>query len=184
MKLFVILAGMGLIFCTGNLLATDQASSEMQARNGGYYLLHHLLGQEADVDKVMLVKNGPPEIGRFTKSISALANEDLDKLDALQAKDKTLNFDENPLPAIENDVRGSIEGDKQHQLLFGTTGSAFVRALVVSQIEASMYAKHIAKVLADRAKSPRAQKALEKISEQWAHINDQAYTLLGSPVAR
>lgn len=182
MRLFGILAGM--ILCGGNILAADDAHHAVQDRNGGYYLLHHLLGQEADVDKIMLAKNAPPEIGALTKSISALADDDIDKLDALQARDKTLRFDENPLPAFEQDVRDSIADDKQHQLLFGTTGPAFTRALIVSQIEASMYAKHLAKVLADREKNARAQKVLEKISDQWARMTDKANALLGSSAAR
>jgi hypothetical protein len=182
MELFGILAGM--VLCVGNLGAADDAHNEVKDRNGGYYLLHNLLGQEADVDKIMLAKDAPPEIGALTKSISALAHDDLDKLDALQAKDKTISFDGNPLPAFENDVRASIADDKQHLLLFGTKGPAFVRALVVSQIEASTYAKHLAKVLADREKNARARMALEKISDQWARMADKAYALLGSSAAR
>jgi hypothetical protein len=182
MKLFTLMA-LGLIAGSGILAASDQAlSKEQKDRNGGYYLLHDLLDQEADVDKIMLVKNAPPEIGHFTKTISALASESLATLDKLKSQDSTLNFDKNPLPAIEIEVRKSITDDKEHQLLFGTKGPAFVRALLVSQIQAGNYAKHLAKVLAQH-ESGDTRAALEKMADQWSRQVEKAYSLLESDAA-
>jgi hypothetical protein len=176
---------LGLLVCAQNIRAADQVpDAEQKDRNGGYYLLHNLLHDEADVDKIMLIKNASPEIGRFTKEVSALANDSLATLDSLQDKDPAIHFGDNPLPPIEQAVRDSIKGDKQHQLLFGTKGAAFVRALLVSQIEASMYAKHLATVLADREKNDHARHALEKMSGQWSRMADHAYTLLAESAAR
>jgi len=173
----------GLIACPGLVLASDQAlSAEQRDRNGGYYLLHHLLDQEADVDKIMLLKNAPPAIGHFTKTISALATESLGTLDKLKATDRTIDFDQNPLPPIEIEVRKSIADDKQQQLLFGTTGPAFARALLVSQIEAANYAGHLAKVLA-RHESGDTRDALNRMSASWARQVEKASALMASPAA-
>ena len=184
MQWFALIAMAGLVACSGISSAADNAlSAEQQKRNGGYYLLHDLLGQESNVDKIMLAKDAPEEIGRYTKTISALADESLATLDKLQAEDRTMRFDKNPLPDIEIEVRSSIKDDKQHQLLFGTKGPAFVRALLVSQIDAADYAKHLAKVLAQH-ESGDTRTTLEKMSEKWARQVEKAYALLGSAAAR
>jgi len=147
-------------------------------------LFHHLCDQEADVDKIMLLKNAPPEIGQYTKDIAALAHESLDAMDAFQAKDSSIRFDVNPLPAVEQEVRDEIQADKQHQLLFGTKGPAFARTLVVAQIEASTYAKHLASVLATHVTSEHERHALDKLSAKWAALADKGYALLGSSATR
>ena len=100
-------------------------------------------------------------------------------LDQLQSADKAIDFEQNPLPRLEIEVRKSIAADKQHQLIFATSGPAFVRALVVSQIEAANYAKHLAQVLAEH-ESGQTSQALEKMSDKWAREVDKAYALLGS----
>ena len=165
------------------MAANDALSPQQRERNGGYYLLHDLLSQESDVDKIMLAKNAPPEIGAYTKTISALAHESLATLDKLKSWDSTIDFDKNPLPPIEIEVRKSITADKQHQLLFGTTGPAFTRALLISQIDAANYAKHLAKVLAQH-ESGDTRAALEKISDKWSRQVEKAYGLLGTGAAR
>ena len=47
-------------------------------------------------------------------------------------------------------MRDSIREDKKQQLLFDTTGTEFIRAFLVTQIEASTYAMNLSKVLADK----------------------------------
>ncbi len=146
--------------------------------NGGYYLLHHLCEDESGVAMIMIVKNAPPEIGSFTKRISRTADESIASLDDLRQGNRQLSFDKNPLPPVEQDVRDSIRGDKTHQLLEGTTGAEFVRTLLVSQIEASGYAMHLSKVLAENEKNPVRIQALQNISAKWLAIRRESYRLL------
>jgi hypothetical protein len=148
--------------------------------NGGYYLLHHLCEDEAKLPLLLDVKDAPPEIEKYAVHISKTAKESITALEHLQENDPHLNFDKNPLPRIERDVRESIQADKQHQLLFGTTGAEFVRALLVSQVEASSYARNLAKVLSQQEKNPDRVKTLQHISVQWRAIHEEAMRLLRS----
>ena len=156
----------------------SETSEHRDYLNGGYYLLHHLCADEAKLPLLLDVKDAPPEIEKYAVHISKTAKESITALERLQENDPHLNFDKNPLPRIERDVRESIQADKQHQLLFGTTGAEFVRALLVSQVEASSYALNLAKVLSQQEKNPDRVKTLQHISVQWRAIHEEAMRLL------
>jgi hypothetical protein len=156
----------------------SETSEHRDYLNGGYYLLHHLCEDEAKLPLLLDVKDAPPEIEKYAVHISKTAKESIAALERLQENDPDLNFDKNPLPRIERDVRESIQADKQHQLLFGTTGAEFVRALLVSQVEASSYALNLAKVLSQQEKNPDRVKTLQHISVQWRAIHEEAMRLL------
>jgi hypothetical protein len=127
---------------------------------------------------LMLVKHVPPEISKYADDISKVAKKNLDALERFQSGDKAIRFDQNPLPAIEQETRDSIKGDKQHALLFGTSNSEFVRNFLVSQIEASTYAMHLNKVLADAETDPARAETLRRLSTDWMTARAGAYQLL------
>jgi len=156
----------------------DEATEQQEKLNGGYYLLHELNQDEAQVPLLLLVKHAPAEITTFADHISKTAKETLADLDRLQKDDPSIRFDRNPLPQMERDTRASIKADKQHQLLFGTTGSEFVRALLVAQIEASTYALNLSKVLAEQETDPHRVKILRHISARWLDMRNEAFRIL------
>jgi len=125
-----------------------------------------------------MVKHAPPEISSFADEISKTGKETMSALDRLREHDSAIRFDQNPLPAIERETRDFIKDDKQHQLLFGTKDSEFVRCVLVSQIEASTYAKNLASVLADQETSPDRSRALRQISARWDGIRNKTYRIL------
>jgi hypothetical protein len=171
----LLLGGLGLAVVFTNPIRASDDSDRQDKLNGGYYLLHQLCDQEAQLPMLALLKTTPPEIVSYVDRIAKTANESKTALDRMQDHDPAIRFDKNPLPPIEREVRESISDAKQHQLLFGTSNGAFVRALLVSQIEASNYALNIAKVLADQENDPARVKALETIQTRWQSILDEAY---------
>jgi len=185
MKLLAVLLGILSLMMTSQLNAAPPSLSvEQKARNDGLYLFKTLCGKEEKVELIMLVKTAPPEIGAYTKELSAQARESLALIEELQKESPSIKLDQEPLPQVEVDTRASIQEDKQHSLLFGTKGPAFSRALVVTQIEACMYAKHLTLVLAKNVKRESQQKALLKNSAQWDKLMEKGFTLLGSKVVR
>ena len=156
----------------------DGESARQEKLNGGYFLLHQLCENEAQLPLLLDVKHAPDHIEAFAIRISKTAKETNSVLEQMQDGDPALQFDRNPLPSIERDARASIQDEKQHQLLFGTSDDAFVRALLVSQIEASNYAHNLAKVLSEQENDPKRMKLLEKISAKWLALNREAFRLL------
>jgi hypothetical protein len=178
----LIRAGLLVFFVTFFCVVTPTRGSDVSDHqnylNGGYYLLHHLCEDEAKLPLLLDVKTAPPEIKSYADHISKAAKETIADLEHMQETDACLKFDKNPLPRIERDVRESIQADKQHQLLFGTSGAEFARALLVSQAEASAYALNLAKVLSQQENEPDRVKTLQHISVKWRTIHQETMRLL------
>ena len=172
-----LLAGF-LILSVGSNLSAGEKSDAQAELNGGYYLLHQLCDDEAHLGLLLMVKDAPKVISTYAREVADVADKDRATLERLQDTDKYLKLDDNPLPPIELAVRDSIKDEKQHRLLFGTTGSDFVQSLLVSQLEASTYATNIAKVLAAKEKDPDRIRTLQRISAHWAKLRDEGYQLL------
>jgi hypothetical protein len=154
------------------------ASDPLGKLNGGYYLLHQLGENETQVPLLMIVKHTPSEIDTYADRLSKTARETLTALEHFQQRDSSIRFDRNPLPQIERDTRASIKADKQHQLLFGKSNSEFVRAFLVSQIEACAYALNLSKVLADQESDPDRARTLRHISSLWLGMRNAAFRIL------
>jgi hypothetical protein len=157
-----------------------EASEYQHKLNGGYYLLHKLYEDEEQVPFLLDIKTAPPNVSSFADQVSKTAKAGLATLDKMRESDASINWDSNPLPAIEQEVRDSIKSEKQHQLLFGTKGPDFERAFLVSQAEASMYAENISKVLAGQDKNPDHVRDLNRMSEKWHAIYEEIFRMLRS----
>jgi len=161
-----------------NLICPAEPSEKQAKLNGGYYLLHKLGDDESQLPLLLDLKHAPPEVSPYADQISKMGKETMKTIEGFQDHDPALQFDRNPLPAIEQDTRASIKDDKQHQLLFGTHDSEFVRALLVSQIEATSYATNLCKVLADQESDPARAKTLARLGAKWLDLRSKAFELL------
>jgi hypothetical protein len=148
-------------------------------RNGGYYLLHKLSDDESHLPLLLLIKSCPKEVHEFADKISSNAKENMAVLDRIRSHDPSMSYDENPLPQFEQDIRASIKEEKQHQLLFATSGPAFVRALLISQSEATKYGANITKVLAEDEPDPDRAATFRRLSAKWERLYDEDFQMLG-----
>jgi hypothetical protein len=162
------------------LLPARAGDDNARYLNNGYSLLHNLCDQETQLDMILIVKTAPKDVADFAHEVSRAAKANEALLEDLRDHDKAIRFNQSGLPKFEVDTRESIKGDKQHMLLFGTKGSAFARALLVTQIEAGTYGMNLAKVLADAEPNPHRAAVLQKISARWGKIRDKAYRLLNA----
>jgi hypothetical protein len=165
------------VFLALPLRAADDGAAY---RTNGYSLLYKLCDQEKPVDMILIVKTTPKEIADYLHQVSASARQDVAWLDDLQEHDKGLTFDQSGLPPFEEATRASIQDSKEHLLLFGSSGSAFVRALLVTQIEAGTYATNLAKVLANSEPDEKRAAVVRKIGARWEKLRDRAYALLNA----
>jgi hypothetical protein len=155
-----------------------RADSTQHDLNNGYSLMHHLCEQEKQVDLILMIKTTPKPVADFAHEVSKSAGDDLRILDQMAAHDPAIRFDMPGLPPIETKTRESIKDDKQHTLLFGTEGSDFAKALLVTQIEAGTYGMNMCKVMSDEESSGHRATELLRISDHWKKLRDKAYTLL------
>ena len=178
MKTHPALCALCLFGLLGAGIRGDDSVSPRENLNGGFFLLHDLLSDEHDVPLLTDLKTSPQEIQDFAKKVSLTAEDGKAALDKMRDSDPKISWDKNPLPKIEQDVRASIKGEKQHQLLFGTKDNDFVRAFLVSQAEASKYAANIAKVMAQEDKNPRHVHELTRISDRWHALYEEDFRLM------
>lgn len=155
-----------------------EVSPQQAKLNGGYYLLHKLSNDEAQLPLLLDLKTAPAEVQKFANRISKIAKETEGDIETMRDRDPALRYDQNPLPAIEQETRESISSDKQHMLLFGKKGPEFVRALLNTQIEATSYGLNLCKVLADQETDPGRAKTLRHLSAQWLALRDEAFRIL------
>jgi hypothetical protein len=81
------------------------------------------------------------------------------------------------LPSFEIDVRTSMANDRKQQLIWGTSGSAFAQALVMTQSETTNYGLHVAKVLSETEPDSDRARAMRHIYDKWLALHDEAYQL-------
>jgi hypothetical protein len=176
----ILTAAFGLIVCgfAAKSARGDDASPRQAKLNGGYYLLHTLADNEAQLPILLDLKTAPREVQTFADHISKLGKETEGDIEKMSDHDPALRYDKNPLPEIEQETRDSIKDDKQHMLLFGTKGPEFVRALINSQIEATTYAINLSKVLADQESSPDRARTLRHLSAKWLKMRKDAFRIL------
>jgi len=167
-----------LCLLSGTVVRGEDSQSYRDNLNAGYFLLHDLLDNEHEVPLLLDIKTAPQEIQDFAKKVSLTAEDGKVTLDKIRDSDPKISWDKNPLPQFEQDVRAAIKGDKQHQLLFGTKDANFVRAFLVSQAEASMYAANIAKIMSEQDKNPWHQREFSHISERWHALHEEDFRLL------
>jgi hypothetical protein len=175
MKSLLLAAVTGALLLAPRLGSADESQRDL---NNGYSLMHHLCEQEKQVDLILIVKTTPKPVADFAHEVSKNAGDYLAILDHMAADDPAIHFDVPGLPPIETETRASIKSDKQHTLLFGTTGSNFAKALLVTQIEAGTYGMNMCKVLADEEPNGHRATQLRRISDGWEKLRNKAYALL------
>src|ERR1700735_4601228 len=111
-----ILYAICLLGVVGTGVRGDDTVSTRDNLNGGFFLLHDLLSDEHDVPLLLDLKTAPQEIQDFAKKVSLTAEDGKAALDKMRDSDPKINWDKNPLPKIEQDVRGSIKGAQQPPL--------------------------------------------------------------------
>jgi hypothetical protein len=176
----ILIVVLRFLFLPCILAPADSADDIAPARNldAGYFLLHSLLDNEASLPLLLDIKHAPKDIQDYAVRISKTAKDGLAVMQKMRDANPSVNWDKNPLPKMEQDVRASITAEKEHQLLFGTSNGDFVRALLVSQAEASKYAANIAKVLASQEMDPDHRRDFSRISAQWQALYETDFQLL------
>jgi hypothetical protein len=150
------------------------SSADLQA---GFFLLHKVSDQESQVAMLDIIKTTPPDVADYVKRISQAAKDNLDILDRLAHHDSSLHGP-NPLPPFEQATRKNIQDEKQHLLLFGSTGPTFARRLLFTQIEAANYIVNLSQTWAERDPDAKRDAVMRKMSARWAKIRDEGYHML------
>ncbi len=137
-------------------------ASKTEVRNNAASLLADLLGDEKNVDKILIIKHNSKALGELIKAISKTADDGDKELETLAKNDKSLNLHALQLPPGEVETRKSIAKTKEHELLLGS-GEKFQTNLLLTQWDAMDYGSHLAKIAAENSASPEQEKVFHHL---------------------
>jgi len=161
----------------GGPLSAAESSAGQSSLNDGYSLFYDFCNQESQLSLLLWVKTAPPDIADYAKRISSTAKDDMAILKKFGMSDSTLRLDKISLPAFELEVRKSMTKDRQQQLIWGSSGAAFVQAVSMTQGETTNYGLHVAKILAETESNPDRARAMRQIYDKWSALHAEAYKL-------
>jgi hypothetical protein len=180
---FVFALGVALMVGGGCQLPKNHpaaaAPKAEQIRANCYGLLHDLLNQQKNVDKLLLIKMESMELNRLIKAIASASGIGAKRLEEFATRDGSIHLDELSLPPGEVATRDAIATTKTRELL--TPFSAYFELnLLLTQAEALSYAWHLSKVAA--ANEPQRERAhyLAGLSEEMKSLHHQAMSLMRS----
>jgi hypothetical protein len=170
-----VLAGM--VAGIGGMRVNAQTESNRQSLNDGYSQFYHFCDQEKDLSLLTYIKTTAPEIADYQREISSTARDDMAILTKFAAEDKGVRLNKVSLSGFEQDVRTSMDEDRNRELLLNTSGAAYGKAVLMTQSEATNYGLHVAKVLSQREPNPDRAKAMNRIFMRWSRLHAEAYKL-------
>ncbi|MBI1370624.1 MAG: hypothetical protein GC162_18455 [Planctomycetes bacterium] len=112
--------------------------------SSGYALLYDLLDQEANVDKLLIVRDASEPTKTLIKNIAEAARSARDQIKQFADADAHLSLGDPGLPSVESQTRAAIKSEMTKELL---TGDHFELNLLVAQVKATQYAAYLARVL-------------------------------------
>jgi len=160
----------------------SDTAKKLALRNNAASLLDQLLGDEKNVNLVLIIKGHRDELQQLIKKIATTADAQAKELAAIAKSDPALNLHALDLPTGEKATRAAIEATKEHELLF-TSGADFEFTLLLSQADALSYGWHLAQIAADNSSDPAEAKAFTVLSASLQDLYKQTIALMRSPPA-
>lgn len=168
----VLLLGAGMTGC--NPFAKPVTESEL---NQGYGIYYNLMKSESGVKDLLIIRSAADPVAELIREISATAESILETMDEWKEADPLLNYRQTGLPKVEKETRRSIAEYRAQQLMLGGEDT-FERNLILTQIEASTYAWHFAKALAEDEESDERKAVIEEWAKAWEKHAESASKLL------
>ncbi|MEX0653386.1 MAG: hypothetical protein WDZ31_13595 [Phycisphaeraceae bacterium] len=140
----------------------------------GYALLHGLLEQNRQVDQAVRIpfRSVSDDTAALLRDIAAASGDAADMLYDLAEASPALGLDDTGLPAIEQATRESIEAQSRRNLLAGER-EKFELYLLLSQIDATRYAAHLARQLAEADDQPARRQFMEQVHERFQQLHQR-----------
>lgn len=156
------------------------AESATTARDAGYALLYSTIGQECDVDKVLIIKSPAPAVSDLVKAIGQFARDAKATMENLSREDRPITLDNQGLPEVETTTREAIGSTTSRQILFHG-GKDLEFRLLLTQHEALNYITHLAASVADHEPRDNRRRYLGQLSTQSDALHERVLSLLKTP---
>lgn len=157
--------------------APESANEKLRVRNNAASLLYHLLGDEKNVSKLLIIKRDRDELDRVIKHVASVSGDAHKKLAQLAREDSSLDLNDTALPPGEKATRDS-ESKARGSELVHASGDDLEFKLLLTQAEALAYATHLAKVAALNEPHPQRAREFSAVRDQMQQLHDEVIALL------
>lgn len=151
------------------------------ASGHGYALLYEILGQEAKVSQLLMIKTDREAFGNVIKSIADICGAARDRLEELAQQSPRLDLEDTGLPKDELRARELI-GSMRRDLLLASSGPELELQLLLIQNEALTYAANLADVLSRSEPDPERLAYLRALWKDLTRLLSDVQALLRRPV--
>jgi len=155
--------GMALGGCTAGPPAI---SDDVDERSEAMALAWNLLSQNREVAGILSIKGTTPGTKALIEEIAAASDAAADTLERV-ARAEGMPLEDDGLPAAEVRVRAAIRARVSRELLF-SSGRAFERTLLLTQVEALGYASDLLEEVAARLRATDLPEDAEEIRHEAA----------------
>jgi len=145
--------------------------------SNGYALLHQLMSDEQDVNKLRFIKHEQPDVKDLVNRIAKASGDAVKQLEAYNQEDGGIALKDLDLPPGEQTTRDAIASTKKWELL-GHTGEHFELSLLLTQSEAMSYGWHLAEVASKNDSRPERARYLADLGKQMKGFYQEIYQLL------
>ena len=159
------------------ITAHEPPTTNNAVRNNAASLLYELMGEEADLSKLLLIKRERDELHRVVKSISSSADATHKTLARLAKEDTSLDLKHTDLPPGETATRAAMSKQKGGELL-RASGADFEFKLLLTQVESLAYAEQLARVAALNESNPTRAQVFTDIATHMNQLRKEALSLL------
>lgn len=175
------LCALALAGCTTTTASTSNptppANSVVRERNEGYSLLYKLMGDESNVDKLLIIKHADKPVHDLIKEVSEFAKDAKKQMDDLKKNDGTLSFETPDLPAVEQESRDQTSKSDAKELLT-SSGKPLELRLVFTQIQAVGYGSELAEALEKHEHNAPRMEFLKSVSQRCGVYRERLLGLL------
>lgn len=133
-------------------------------RSQAMSLAWQLLSDNSGVDGILAIKSPSDATAGLLREIARTCGEAASRLESI-AKAHSIPLDATGLPAPEVRVRSSIKGATTRELLF-SSGDAFERRVLLTQVEALGYAEALLDEVAAQLKAADLAKDAEQVASE------------------
>lgn len=149
----------------------------VEARLGhGYSILFDLLGKEAMVGDILVIKKASDSTAALLKDISATSARARNTIESMRAGAPPLDLTMTGLPSVETEARNRIANAQTRTLL--TAFDSFELKILLTQQSACEYAWALATSLAAVDPNEARSKTMSLIAKEFEALRERAVTML------
>ncbi len=160
--------------------ATQPADTAALSRDHGYALLYSTIGEECDVDKVLIIKSPAPQVVELIKAIGQFSRNTKATLELLAKEDPAIALDKQGLPEVESKTRDAISSATSKRILF-SGGKELEFRLLLTQHEALNYITHLAGSVCDQDPRDNRKRYLSQLAKESDALHERVLMQLKSP---